>query len=94
MTVSVTVGVTVTVSRDIRWRLCQAIGHFVDSNADLFDLVSNVLYPLDVVFETINLRYSSTHARHLGVCSFFAPMGSSLARLNRSVHSVLYLELH
>jgi hypothetical protein len=89
-----TVSVAVTVSRGSRWRLCHSIGHFVDSNADLFDLVSNVLYPLDVIFEAINLRYSPTHASHLGVCSFFTPMGSSLARLNRSVHSILDLDQH
>ena len=84
--------VTVTVPRGSRWRLCHSIAQFVDSNPNLLDLVPNVLYPLDVVLETINLRYSPAHASHLGVCSFFAPMGPSLARLNRSVYSILDLK--
>lgn len=83
--------VTVSVPRGSRWRLCHSIVQFVDSNPNLLDLVPNVLDPLGVVLETIDLRYSPAHASHLGVCSFFAPVGASLARLNRSVYSILDL---
>lgn len=88
----VTVSVTVAVTRGVRWRLCHSIAYFIDSNPNLFDLVPNVLYPLDIVLESINIRYGSMHASHFCVCSLFAPVGASLARFDRSRYRDLNLK--
>ena len=74
------------------------VGHsfaqFVDSNPKLLDLVPNVLYPFDIVLETINLSNGPSHASHLAVYCFFPPVGTPLTRLDRSVNSILDLGLN
>jgi hypothetical protein len=74
-------------------RVGYSFAQFVDLDPKLLDLVPNVLYPFYIVLETINLSNGPSHARHLAVCCFFAPVGTPLTRQNRSLNGILNLGL-